>query len=104
VNALTESASLAALCAQCGLPLGRRPISATVAGAREQFCCYGCVLALQVTRARGERGAAAAILVRLGLGCFFAMNVMMLSLPTAALAMVLSSATVVANARRLARG
>jgi Cu+-exporting ATPase len=40
------------------------------------------VLALQVTRARGESGAASAVLVRLGLAIFFAMNVMMLSLPT----------------------
>ena len=40
------------------------------------------MLALQVTRARGETGAASAILVRLGLAVFFAMNVMMLSLPT----------------------
>jgi heavy metal translocating P-type ATPase len=64
-------------CAHCELPLGRRP--AIAHGAR--FCCYGCVLAWQVTRARGEPGAAATILVRLGLGVFFAMNVMMLSLP-----------------------
>jgi heavy metal translocating P-type ATPase len=71
-------------CAQCGLPLGRRPVAATVDGRRDDFCCYGCVLARQVTRARGDAGAAGAILVRLGLGCFFAMNVMMLSLPTTA--------------------
>ena len=69
-------------CAHCGLPLGRRPVRGTVAGAPGRFCCYGCVLALQVTRARGEDGAAAATLVRLGLGVFFAMNVMMLSMPT----------------------
>jgi heavy metal translocating P-type ATPase len=37
---------------------------------------------LQVTRARGDSGAATAILVRLGLAIFFAMNVMMVSLPT----------------------
>ena len=55
---------------------------ATVDGERAPFCCYGCVLALQVTRARGESGAASAVLVRLGLAIFFAMNVMMLSLPT----------------------
>jgi heavy metal translocating P-type ATPase len=47
-----------------------------------RFCCYGCLLAAQVTRARGEHGAATAILVRLGLAIFFAMNVMMLSMPT----------------------
>jgi len=69
-------------CAHCELPLGPRPLTATVGGEREQFCCYGCVLAQQVTRARGEGGAAATIVVRLGLALFFAMNVMMLSLPT----------------------
>ncbi len=55
---------------------------ATVAGARECFCCYGCVLAAQVTRERGESGVASAVMVRLGLAVFFAMNAMMLSLPT----------------------
>src|SRR5512141_2976058 len=69
-------------CAHCGLPLGRHPVHAAVAGVREAFCCYGCVLALQVTRARGDEGAAAAIMVRLGLAVFFAVNVMMVSMPT----------------------
>jgi Cu2+-exporting ATPase len=64
------------------LPVGRRPVVATVERERARFCCYGCVLALQVTRARGESGVAAAILVRLGLAIFFAMNVMMVSMPT----------------------
>ncbi len=68
-------------CAHCGLPLGRRGVTARVDGEAARFCCYGCVLALQVTRARGEQGAAAAILVRLGLAIFFAVNVMMLSMP-----------------------
>jgi Cu2+-exporting ATPase len=69
-------------CVFCSLPLGRRPILASVDGTRSSFCCYGCVLALQVTRARGDGGAASAILVRLGLAIFFAMNVMMVSVPT----------------------
>jgi len=63
------------------LPLGRRSISATVDGERGRFCCYGCILAQQVTRARGEHGAAESILIRLGLAIFFAMNVMMVSMP-----------------------
>jgi len=46
------------------------------------FCCYGCVLALQVTRARGDAGAASAILVRVGLAIFFTINLMMVSMPT----------------------
>jgi Cu2+-exporting ATPase len=56
-------------------------VRGTVAGETGDFCCYGCLLALQVTRARGEAGAAASTLVRLGLATFFAMNVMMLSMP-----------------------
>jgi P-type Cu2+ transporter len=84
VPELSVEASLptATECAHCGLPLGRRPVVADVEGQRAQFCCYGCVLALQVTRARGESGAAATILVRLGLAIFFAINVMMMSMPT----------------------
>jgi len=79
---LTAVAPADAACAQCALPLGRRPVVGTVDGETARFCCYGCLLVLQVTRARGDGGAASAILVRLGLATFFAMNVMMLSLPT----------------------
>ncbi len=68
-------------CDHCGLPLGRRPVLAEIDGAPIRCCCYGCVLALQVTRARGEDGAAAAVFVRLGLGVFFAINVMMVGMP-----------------------
>ena len=70
-----------AACGHCGLPLGRRPVRATVDGAALVCCCYGCVLAHQVTRASGEAGHAAGIYVRLGLGIFFAVNVMMVSMP-----------------------
>jgi len=70
-----------ATCEHCGLPLGGRPVIADVDGTSVRCCCYGCVLAYQVTRARGEDGAAAAIFVRLGLGVFFAVNVMMVSMP-----------------------
>ncbi|HYC21660.1 MAG TPA: heavy metal translocating P-type ATPase metal-binding domain-containing protein, partial [Candidatus Bathyarchaeia archaeon] len=69
-------------CAHCELPLGRRPITARVDGEAARFCCFGCALAMQITRARGESGAAAAILVRLGLAIFFAINVMMASMLT----------------------
>jgi Cu2+-exporting ATPase len=71
----------AAACGHCGLPLGRRPVRATIDGAPIVCCCYGCVLAHQVTRAYGEAGHAAGIYVRLGLGVFFAINVMMVSMP-----------------------
>ena len=68
-------------CAHCGFALGRRPVAATVDDEHALFCCYGCVLALQITRARGETGAAATILIRVGLAIFFTINVMMVSMP-----------------------
>ena len=67
-------------CTHCGLPLGRSPVRGTVAGEPGRFCCVGCLLAMQVTRARGDSGAASSLLVRLGLAIFFAMNVMMTSM------------------------
>ena len=70
-----------ATCDHCGLPLGRRPVVAAIDGAEVRCCCYGCVLAQQMTRAQGEDGAAAAVFVRLGLGVFFAINVMMVGMP-----------------------
>jgi P-type Cu2+ transporter len=73
---------MGAPCDHCGLPLGRRRLRATVGGGAGVYCCFGCVLAQQVTRARGDDGHAAAVLVRLGLAVFFAMNVMMVSMPT----------------------
>jgi heavy metal translocating P-type ATPase len=56
-------------------------VLASVEGRAQRFCCYGCALALQITRARGDSGAAATILIRLGLAIFFAINVMMVSMP-----------------------
>jgi len=67
-------------CTHCGLPLGRSPVRGTVAGEPGRFCCVGCLLAMQVTRARGDAGAAGSLLVRLGIAVFFAMNVMMTSM------------------------
>lgn len=72
---------MAATCDHCGLPLGRRLVVDTIDGAEIRCCCYGCVLAQRITRARGEDGAAAAVFVRLGLGVFFAINVMMVGMP-----------------------
>jgi Cu2+-exporting ATPase len=55
-------------------------VHGTVGGEPGRFCCVGCLLAMQVTRARGDAGAAASLLVRLGIAIFFAMNVMMTSM------------------------
>jgi heavy metal translocating P-type ATPase len=69
-------------CAHCGLPLGRRPTHGTIDGEAVRCCCFGCLLALQVSRASGEAGHASSILVRLGVAVFFAMNAMMVSMPS----------------------
>jgi len=64
------------LCDHCGLPVaafGYCP------GPDARFCCYGCYLASRIV-GRGEGGAPAWVLARLGIGAFLAMNVMMVSL------------------------
>jgi len=79
---MTGAAENASECAHCGLRLGRRVVSGEIGGIESRFCCGGCLLAANVTRARGDESVAAALLVRLGLAAFFSMNVMMLTLPT----------------------
>jgi Cu2+-exporting ATPase/Cu+-exporting ATPase len=73
--------NVGACCAQCGLPLAGRGVLAAVDGQTRRFCCYGCSLVLQITRQPGQAGSAHALLIRLGLSAFFAMNAMMFSLP-----------------------
>ncbi|NLS07521.1 cation-translocating P-type ATPase [Rhizobium sp. P32RR-XVIII] len=52
----------------------------TIDGEEHTFCCYGCCIAFQVTRGRSEESEAAWLLVRLGVGAFLSMNIMLLSL------------------------
>ncbi len=66
-------------CDHCTLPLGSRVVAGD--GGDRRFCCYGCLLAYQITGARGEEGEASSIVIRLGLAIFFGMNVMVMSLP-----------------------
>jgi len=80
-EAVAPSSDVFSSCAQCGLPLAGRGIRAIVDGRECSFCCYGCSLVLQITRQQGEAGTAHALLIRLGLSAFFAMNAMMFSLP-----------------------
>jgi heavy metal translocating P-type ATPase len=68
-------------CAHCELPLARSRVAGTIDGVHRRFCCYGCLLAFQITRTGGEGGVAASILVRLGVAVFFAVNLMMVSMP-----------------------
>lgn len=63
-------------CDYCGLPFSGGGYKA----ASGHFCCYGCYLVQQIVRAKREEGIAAWILIRLGIGAFLGMNVMMISL------------------------
>ncbi|MBI5764066.1 MAG: cation-translocating P-type ATPase [Planctomycetes bacterium] len=64
-----------AACDFCHLP---------VAGANTSdgplYCCYGCQLAADITRARGEAGQLNWMLTRMGLSVFLSMTVMMFSM------------------------
>jgi heavy metal translocating P-type ATPase len=71
--------SISEFCYQCGLPLPNRPVSHQVSGKEVSFCCYGCLLTNGITGEKGEEGEALWILLRLGVGAFFAMNIMILS-------------------------
>ncbi len=70
----------ASLCSHCFLPLGHSRHNAQVAGDERQFCCYGCCLAFQVAHGEHEEADAAWLLIRLGVGAFLAMNIMLFSL------------------------
>ena len=68
------------LCRHCLLPVGRRAMRRTVNGESCAFCCYGCCIANQVQSGNREEWEAAWLLVRLGVGGFLSMNIMMFSL------------------------
>jgi P-type Cu2+ transporter len=70
----------AGLCSHCLLPVGCRPTIRQVNGEQLVFCCYGCVIAYQVRHGNGAEWEATWLLVRLGVGGFLAMNVMLFSL------------------------
>lgn len=76
---MTRSSSEAvhAACDFCGLPvqLPVKPAGKTVAS-DVHYCCLGCRFAAEITREKGETGAATWTMTRLGLGIFFTMNVM----------------------------
>ena len=70
----------AASCSHCSLPVGRIGRHQEVRGEALWFCCYGCCLAFQFEHGADEEPAAARWLVRLGVGAFLAMNIMLFSL------------------------
>ena len=68
------------LCDHCFLPIGRRPMRVMVNGKSCAFCCYGCCIAFQVKSGKSEEWDAAWILIRLGVGGFLSMNIMLFSI------------------------
>jgi Cu2+-exporting ATPase len=51
-----------------------------VGGESRAFCCYGCCIAFQATSGNSEEWEAAWLLIRLGVGAFLSMNIMLFSL------------------------
>jgi P-type Cu2+ transporter len=68
------------LCSHCLLPIGRRAMQRSVNGEACEFCCYGCCIAYQVKSGKSEEWEAAWLLIRLGVGGFLSMNIMLFSL------------------------
>ncbi len=64
-------------CEYCGLPFSG---NGYCPDGKRHYCCYGCHLVHQIVHAKCEEGLATWLLLRLGIGTFLAMNVMMLSL------------------------
>lgn len=67
-------------CSHCLLPVRGLGQRREVGGEIHQFCCYGCCLAFQVGHGEREEPEAAWLLIRLGVGGFLAMNIMLFSL------------------------
>ena len=67
-------------CSHCQLPVGRLGQRRDLHGQPRWFCCYGCCLAFQVHQGANDEPQAAAALIRLGVGGFLAMNIMLFSL------------------------
>jgi Cu2+-exporting ATPase len=68
------------ICSHCLLPLGQRAMQRKVNGEICAFCCYGCCIAFQVKNGKTEEWEAAWLLIRLGVGGFLSMNIMLFSL------------------------
>ena len=74
------TASGEGFCRHCLLPVGPRALQQTVNGESCAFCCYGCSIAFQVKNGKTEEWEAAWLLIRLGVGGFLSMNIMLFSL------------------------
>ncbi|MEJ6608970.1 MAG: heavy metal translocating P-type ATPase [Paracoccaceae bacterium] len=68
-------------CSHCHLPVMSLGIERNIAGTGTRlFCCYGCHLAFQVGHGYMEESTTTWLLIRIGIGAFLAMNIMLLSL------------------------
>ncbi len=74
------NAAEGALCSHCLVPAGANGYRGLAGGEALSFCCFGCYLAFRVRGERGEEAEASLALIRLGVGAFLTMNVMVLSL------------------------
>ena len=74
------TASGSSLCRHCLLPVRVRALQQTINGESCVFCCYGCSIAFQVKNGKTEEWEAAWLLIRLGIGGFLSMNIMLFSL------------------------
>jgi P-type Cu2+ transporter len=77
---MSAAVTTPALCSHCLLPIRGHGHDRQSQGEDHRFCCYGCCLAFQVARGEGEESEAAWLLIRLGIGAFLAMNIMLFSL------------------------
>lgn len=62
------------VCDYCGLP-----VRGTCADDAKVYCCFGCSIAAEITRSRGEEGHVNEMIARLGVAGFLSMIVMVLS-------------------------
>lgn len=69
----------AVLCHHCMLPVSASGQTREVDGENHPFCCYGCCLAFQMGRGHSDEAEATWLLMRLGIGAFLAMNIMLFS-------------------------
>jgi Cu2+-exporting ATPase len=74
------TASGSSLCRHFLLPVRVRALQQTINGESCVFCCYGCSIAFQVRNGKTEEWEAAWLLIRLGIGGFLSMNIMLFSL------------------------
>lgn len=69
-----------ASCSHCLLPVRSYRQEREINGEAHVFCCYGCCLAFQMHHGDYQEPVAAGLLIRLGIGAFLAMNIMLFSL------------------------